>query len=229
MKSSVTTRIFPTCLSKKLMQICEIFFSLQGESSYAGLPCIFIRLAGCNLTCNYCDTAYSREPGRDYCLDEILREIGKHDCKLVEITGGEPLLQQEVLELMEHLEKHNYTVLLETNGTQSIQNVPNFVHVIIDVKLEGSGHSGSFMEANLQWLRQGWDEIKFVVSDETDFGAAISFLKQHRLSGHTILFSPVWEKLQLPQLADWIKQTGMPLRLNLQLHKVIWDKQQRGV
>jgi len=203
------------------MNICEIFFSIQGESTYAGLPCIFIRLAGCNLRCTYCDTQDSYETAAQWSIDGIIEEIGKYGCKLVEITGGEPLLQEGTIELMERLNSEGYTILLETNGSLSIQKVPSFVHIIIDVKLPGSGHQDSFEQKNLQWLKAGWDEIKFVITDRADFETALNFINTNKLNAHTLLFSPVANKLKPVVLSDWIKATGLPIRLNLQLHKII--------
>lgn len=203
------------------MKICEIFFSIQGESSFAGLPCIFIRLADCNLRCSYCDTPQSYENGEEYTLEEVMEEIGRFDCKLVEVTGGEPLLQKEVIELMDTLNSAGYKILLETNGSQSVENVPSFVRIIIDVKLPGSGHPDSFLTANLQWLKDGWDEIKFVITDRLDFDTALAFIENNNLNPNYYLFSPVTDKLKPVVLAEWIKETGLPLRLNLQLHKII--------
>lgn len=203
------------------MNICEIFFSLQGESTFAGLPCVFIRLAGCNLCCTYCDTPESFETADQYSLDRILEEVRKYGCRLVEITGGEPLLQDDTIELMERLNSEGFNILLETNGSLSIQKVPSCVHIIIDVKLPGSGHPDSFFMENLQWLKPGWDEIKFVITDRADFETAISFIKTNNLDTHTLLFSPVAEKLKPAILSDWIKATGLSIRLNLQLHKLL--------
>ena len=203
------------------MNICEIFFSLQGESTYAGLPCIFIRLAECNLRCNYCDSKYSYKTAAELSFEQVMEEVRKYNCKLVEITGGEPLLQVDSVELMEMLEDENYTVLLETNGTQTLQPVPDDVHIIMDVKLPGSGHADSFYLPNLQWLKEGWDEIKFVVSDRADFDFALNFIETNRLQKHILLFSPVVDKLEPSLLAEWIMETKFPLRLNLQLHKLL--------
>lgn len=203
------------------MQICEIFYSLQGESTYAGLPCIFIRLAGCNLRCDYCDTPQSLAEGHEYTLDQILEEIQVYPAKLVEITGGEPLIQPDCIELTERLEQAGFTILMETNGSCSVQPVPNSVHLIIDVKLPGSGAGGSFLVDNLQWLKAGWDEFKFVVSDRYDFDYALDFIKEQKLDEHILLFSPVSDRLDPSLLAKWILQSGLPLRLNLQLHKLL--------
>lgn len=203
------------------MNICEIFYSIQGESTYAGLPCIFIRLAECNLRCNYCDTKYSYEPGTEMSVAQVLDEISRYDCSLVEITGGEPLLQFDFAELMEALDIAGYTVLLETNGTVSIKPVPNAVRIIIDFKLPGSGHPDSFHLPNLQWLKEKHDEFKFVVTDRQDFETALAFIREHKLEHHILLFSPVSDKLSPATLADWILESGLPLRLNLQLHKYL--------
>lgn len=203
------------------MNICDIFFSLQGESTFAGLPCIFIRLAECNLRCSYCDTPESYGTISQYSIDRILEEIKQYGCKLVEITGGEPLLQPETIELMEKLNSAGYIILLETNGSLSIQQVPSFVHVIIDVKLPGSDQPDSFDMANLQWLKEGWDEIKFVITNRADFEAAINFINTNKLTNHILLFSPVTGKLKPTILTDWIKVTGLPIRLNLQLQKLL--------
>ncbi len=203
------------------MNICDIFFSLQGESTFAGLPCTFIRLAGCNLRCAYCDTPESFQDGVVYSFEQILSEVRKFGCKLVEITGGEPLLQPETIELMERLNAEGYLILLETNGSHSIQQVQSFVHIIIDVKLPGSGHPDSFHMPNLQWLKENWDELKFVITDRADFDAAIKFINANNLQKHTLLFSPAAEQLKPSILTDWIKTTGLPIRLNLQLHKLL--------
>jgi 7-carboxy-7-deazaguanine synthase len=211
------------------MNICEIFYSIQGESTFAGLPCIFIRLSGCNLRCKYCDTIYSYEPGIDYTIDQILQEISQFNSKLVLITGGEPLLQEETIELMECLHTAGYQVLLETNGSQPIQQVPSFVYVILDVKLPGSGYPDSFLMANIDWIKESWDELKFVISDKADFDFACDFIKTQNLMNHKLLFSPITDKLNPAILADWIKELDFPVRLNLQLHKIIWDKNTRGV
>jgi 7-carboxy-7-deazaguanine synthase len=203
------------------MNICEIFFSIQGESTRAGLPCIFIRLAECNLRCNYCDTQYSYDKAKDMGIDRILEEIRPYNATLVEITGGEPLLQPDAIELMQRLKTAGYTILLETNGSQSIRTVPAGVHIIIDVKTPSSGHPDSFHLPNLQWLEQGRDEIKFVVSDRDDFDFALNFIQAHKLEGHILLISPVSGKLDPALAAAWIMEAGLPLRLNLQLHKIL--------
>jgi len=211
------------------MNVCEIFYSIQGESSFAGLPCIFIRLSGCNLRCTYCDTTYSYEPGKDFTIDQILQEISRFNCKLVMLTGGEPLLQELSIDLLESLCALDYEVLLETNGSLSVRTVPSAVHLIVDVKLPGSGHSDSFLPDNLLWLKADKDELKFVISDRNDFDFAIAFISAQNLQKYRLLFSPVTEKIKPAVLAEWIKETALPIRLNLQLHKLIWDKNIRAV
>ena len=151
------------------LNICEIFYSLQGESTYSGLPCIFIRLSGCNLRCSWCDTTYTWSNGKEMSIEQILQEIRKYPCSLVEITGGEPLLQKRTIELMEILHQEKYRILLETNGTQSLQNVPDYVVKIVDVKCPGSGFGESFLMENLNFLLPV-DEIKFVhFAEEKNF------------------------------------------------------------
>jgi len=203
------------------MFVNDIFFSIQGESTFAGLPCIFIRLAGCNLNCLYCDTPESREDGTDYTLEQILSTIRNYNCSLVEITGGEPLLQSETIVLMEKLHAENYTVLLETNGSISLREVPNHVHAIVDVKLPGSGREDTFLPENIFLLKTGRDELKFVILDRADFDHAVKFISENKLFNYILLFSPVSDKLNPAVLADWIMKSGLPLRLNLQLHKLL--------
>lgn len=211
------------------MQVCEIFYSIQGESSFSGLPCIFIRLTGCNLRCIYCDTPYSYDQGTDYTIDAILKEISVYKCKLVLITGGEPLYQAQTHELIESLHAAGYEILLETNGSYSIEQVQPYVHTIIDVKLPGSGESNSFFLPNIMYLKKDMDEIKFVISDRFDFDTAIQFINQHNLHNHSLLFSPMTDKLAPAVLVEWIKDTSLRVRLNLQIHKIIWDKDTRAV
>jgi len=211
------------------MHVCEIFHSIQGESTQAGLPCIFIRLSGCNLRCRYCDTAYAWEGGEELANSQILQRISQYPTKLVEITGGEPLCQPDVFILLEELDKAGYTVLLETNGSLSVQKVPSQVRIIMDYKLPGSGQPDSFLIENLQYLKSGWDELKFVITNHNDFDYALHAIDQYKLHGHTLLFSPVQGKLKPAVLSEWIVASGYPLRLNLQLHKYIWKDKQRGV
>ena len=213
-----------------MLNISEIFCSIQGESTYAGLPCIFIRLAGCNLRCDYCDTTYSFESDISLSTNDIITKVKEYDpIKLVEITGGEPLLQPEVYQLIESLNKDGYTILLETNGSISLKNVPEYVIKIVDVKCPGSSEENSFLLENLEYINKEKDEIKFVLSDNFDYNWAKDFVMKYNLKDYEILFSPVSEKLEPQDLAKWIIDDKLPVRMQLQLHKIIWDKDKRGV
>ena len=213
-----------------MLELSEIFYSIQGESTYAGLPCIFIRLASCNLRCNYCDTTYSYESEITLSINDITTKVKEHDpVKLVEITGGEPLLQPEVFQLFESLHKNGYTILLETNGSISLKDIPEYVIKIVDVKCPGSGEENSFLIENLEYINKKKDEIKFVLSDNFDYNWAKKFMINYKLNDYEILFSPVSEKLKPQDLAKWINEDKLPVRMQLQLHKIIWDKDERGV
>lgn len=203
-----------------MLKVSEIFFSLQGESTHAGRPCIFIRLSGCNLECRYCDTRYALDEGKEMEMHQILTEINQYPCRLVEITGGEPLCQPASIKLMQRLLEQGYQVLLETNGSLRLDAVPKEVARIVDVKLSGSGHSGCFLLENLK-LMQSHDEIKFVILDRQDYLEAVDFVKKHILSGGKILFSPVSDTLAPTLLAQWILEDGLDVRFQLQLHKVL--------
>ncbi|MCF7793389.1 MAG: radical SAM protein [Candidatus Cloacimonetes bacterium] len=212
------------------MQLTEIFYSLQGESTFAGLPCIFIRTAGCNLRCKYCDTTYSYQEGYSLSVEQIINEIKKYDpIKLVEVTGGEPLLQDDIYELFDTLHKLGYKILLETNGSVFLNRVQDFVTKIVDVKAPGSGFEDSFLQENLDYLRKDKDQIKFVISDRFDYTWSKNFIENNKLQDHKVLFSLVLSSLQPRQLAEWIIEDKLPVRLQLQLHKYIWEKDQRGV
>ncbi|HHE40612.1 MAG TPA: radical SAM protein [Candidatus Cloacimonetes bacterium] len=210
------------------MELSEIFYSLQGESSYAGLPCVFVRLAGCNLRCIYCDTKYAYEPEFTLSVKGILREVEKyHPVKLVEITGGEPLFQKGSIELMELLLNKNYKVLLETNNSISLEAVPDQVIKIVDFKTPSSGMSNNMLFDNVRFLN-AHDELKFVISDRRDFDWALMIIKKYNLLKFRILFSPVFRKLDSTTLAEWILKAKFEIRMNLQLHKVLWGNK-RGV
>lgn len=221
--------------TEQVLTVSELFFSIQGESTYAGLPCVFIRLAGCNLRCDYCDARYSyEETGRDLALTEIIAYVDQHPGAMVEITGGEPLLQNNVIPLMERLLAANRLVLLETNGSLDISKVPPGVTVIMDVKCPGSGMSQSFRPENLTALRIG-DEIKFVLTSRHDYEWAVSFIRDHDLiptsnaqSAQPLLFSPVPNLLPPAELAEWILHDRLPVRLQAQLHKILWPGIDRG-
>ena len=206
----------------------EIFYSIQGESTFFGLPCVFVRLTGCNLRCRYCDTQYAYEEGRLLSVDEILRQVKSHGCNLVEITGGEPLLQTEVPELAEKFAKEHMKVLLETNGTQDISRTSEGVIRIMDIKCPSSGEADKTDWQNIDRLNTN-DEVKFVLADREDFDWACKVIdKHHLLDKTTVLISPVYGKLQPAQLAEWVIEKKMPVRLQLQMHKIIWGNK-RGV
>lgn len=213
-----------------MLVVNEIFFSIQGESSFAGRPCVFIRLTGCDLRCAWCDTAYAFHQGSRRSEDDVVAEVLGHNCDLVELTGGEPLLQRGVFSLMRRLQAAGKTVLLETGGHKPIDDVPSGVIRIIDVKCPGSGETSKVHWANLDRLAPT-DEVKFVVGDRSDYEFAVSCLTAHDLARRvsTILFSPVHGKLHPKQLSEWILKDGIPVRLQLQLHKHIWSPETRGV
>ena len=226
------------------MYIIEIYKSVQGESSFAGLPCIFVRLAGCNLRCTWCDSEYTFTSGRKASLDEVMTEVKKlAPVKLVEITGGEPMLQErEVVPLMERLLKEGYEVLIETSGERPLATVPTSVHKIVDVKCPGSGEGGSFRLENLAALTTN-DEVKFVIADRADYDFARDFVRVHGLESHVgdVLFSPAFRKdagptrdagnclLDPRELVEWILADGLRVRLGLQIHKFIWEPMLKGV
>lgn len=226
------------------MQITEIYKSLQGESSYAGLPCIFVRLTGCNLRCDWCDSEYTFTGGRKMTVEEVEREVRKlAPVQLVEITGGEPMLQEEdVLELMRRLLAASYALLLETSGERPLARVPKEVVKIVDVKCPHSGEAGTFRMENLEALTPR-DEVKFVLSDRADYEFARDFAHEHGLvkRAGSVIFSPAFRKdatgardashclLDPRELADWILADGLPVRLGLQIHKFIWAPETQGV
>ena len=208
----------------------EMFFSIQGESVYAGCPCIFIRLTGCNLRCSYCDTQYAYEAGRILLLDDIIDRISSFPCRLVEITGGEPLLQADTPELIFRLLSGGYQVLMETNGSLSIDSVDSRCIKIVDVKCPGSGESHRCDMQNLSRMDAG-DQLKFVICHRQDYDYARSIVKQipAAVPAHHILFSPAAGIMKPADLAGWILQDGLGVRLQLQLHRILWPDIDRGV
>jgi 7-carboxy-7-deazaguanine synthase len=223
------------------MFVTEIFRSIQGESSYAGLPCVFVRLTGCNLRCRWCDTAYAFYGGTKMEVEEVLARVGELSGEaaggLVELTGGEPLLQPECVPLAERLLTAGHTVLVETSGERPVAALPREVVKIVDVKCPDSGEGGTFRLENLQALDRK-DEIKFVISNRQDYEFARNFTFEHGLSGRVgqVLFSPVfadplgtWPGMEARQLAEWILADRLPVRLGMQMHKFIWDPAARGV
>lgn len=228
------------------MIVTEIFKSIQGEGSRAGLPCVFVRLTGCNLRCTWCDTAYAFHGGAKQSVDEVLRRVhelsgangaGSAKIKLVEITGGEPLLQSETPALAARMLSDGFTVMIETSGERYIGDLPPATIKIVDVKCPDSGEPDTFNAKNLDALSAN-DEVKFVISSRRDYEFARDFAAQHRLSErvHEVLFSPVfpdpagaWPGLEPRELAEWMLADGLTARLGLQLHKFIWDPATRGV
>jgi 7-carboxy-7-deazaguanine synthase len=211
------------------MKVCEIFASIQGESTYAGLPCIFVRLTGCNLRCSYCDTKYAYDEGLEMTVEEIMGCVRGYGLNLVEITGGEPLLQPDVLPLILQLLDSGVNVLVETNGSMEIGDVDKRAAIIMDVKTPGSGMSDSVLIANFDLLKR-IDEVKFVITDRSDYEWARELVRQHRLSDKcSVLFSPAYLQLESAYLSGWIIDDKLPVRLNLQLHKYIYSPDQRGV
>ncbi|MBL7075880.1 MAG: 4Fe-4S cluster-binding domain-containing protein [Kiritimatiellae bacterium] len=205
------------------VQVAELFESIQGESSYAGLPCFFVRLAGCNLNCDYCDTPAACSDGDSMAIDDVVSACLASSVPLIEITGGEPLQQEGVGPLAEAIcGACDKTVLVETNGTCDISRIPDGAIAIVDVKTPGSGMAGTFDEANLDRLRSS-DEVKFVLCDRRDYDWAVEFVCEHELSKRcsTVLFSPAWDQLDPARLAGWLLADGLPVRLQVQLHKVL--------
>ncbi len=226
------------------MTIIEIYRSIQGESSFAGVPCIFVRLAACNLRCTWCDSEYTFYGGRKMAVEDIEQEITRlAPSGLIEFTGGEPMLQErELVPMMERLLARGYTLLIETSGERPLENVPKAVHKIVDVKCPGSGEGGSFRESNLATLSH-IDEVKFVLTDREDYEFARDFNRQHGLDSivNSVIFSPAFSKTPSTQrdtsnaqldprlLAEWILQDGLNVRLGLQIHKFIWEPALKGV
>jgi 7-carboxy-7-deazaguanine synthase len=212
-----------------MLKINEIYASIQGESSHTGLPCIFIRLTGCNLRCTWCDTAYAFNKGDDLTVEETIQKVETFSLPLVEITGGEPLMQEEVYPLMDKLLEIGYRVMLETGGALPIDKVPEKVIKILDIKCPGSGEDNKNHLKNLKLLAPH-DEVKFVLLDRADYEWSRDLLKKLALpSSIQILFSPVFDKLDLKDLSEWILEDRLPVRLQTQLHKVIWNKNATGV
>jgi 7-carboxy-7-deazaguanine synthase len=228
------------------MHITEIFKSIQGEGTRAGLPCIFVRLTGCNLRCTWCDTSYAFHGGQTMTVEEVLERVAilnrrpvgvPASLPLVELTGGEPLLQKEIYPLAEHLLDAGYTVMIETSGERFIGDLPKEVIRIVDVKCPDSGEPDTFDMRNLGELNEK-DEVKFVISSRKDYEFARDFSREHKLEArvHAVLFSPVtddpqgkWQGLEPRELVAWMLEDGLGARLGMQLHKIVWDPAMRGV
>jgi len=213
-----------------MLTVNEIFHSIQGESTFAGEPCVFVRLTACDLRCSWCDTVYAFHEGRKMSVDEVLTEIGRYECPTVEVTGGEPLLQQDVYALMSRLLQDGKRVLLETGGHRSIEHVPAGVIRIVDVKCPASGECDKMDWANLQRL-SATDQVKFVIKDRRDYEFARDLVVREQLRARAgcVLFSPVHGVMNPRELAEWILADRLPVRLQLQAHKYIWSPDARGV
>lgn len=213
-----------------MLTVFEIYESIQGESTHAGRPCVFVRLAACDLRCAWCDTPYAFSGGKKQSVDDVLREVGAFGARVVEITGGEPMLQREVTVLMQRLLDTGHEVLLETGGHIPLDDVPEPVVAIVDVKCPGSGESAKMHWPNLEQLSPH-DEVKFVIADRVDFEYACEVVKRYDLTGRAaaVLFSPVHGALEPAELARWILAARIPVRLQLQQHKYIWSPETRGV
>ena len=213
-----------------MLTVNEVFYSIQGESSYAGRRCVFVRLTACDLRCSWCDTPYAFHEGSKRSLDSVLAEVDAFGCSLVEVTGGEPLLQEDVYPLMEALLARGRTVLLETGGHRSTARVPTTVITILDIKCPGSGESDKTDWANVERLRTH-DEVKFVIKDRRDYEYARDVIAHHELARRAaaIHLSPVHGVMDARSLAEWVLADNLPVRVQLQLHKYIWDSATRGV
>ncbi|MBZ5639574.1 MAG: radical SAM protein [Acidobacteriia bacterium] len=212
-----------------VLRISEIFHSIQGESTHAGLPCVFVRLAGCNLRCRWCDSAYAFHGGRAMTVAEVVAEVERYGCPLVEVTGGEPLFQADALPLMAELLRRGRRVLLETGGSLPIEGVPDGVIRILDVKCPGSGEAESNRWENLESLRPV-DEVKFVIAGREDYVWAAGQVRRRGLADRgTVLFSPAHGEIEPGELARWVLEDALPVRVQIQLHKVLWPGVERGV
>lgn len=215
--------------SDNSLKINEIFYSIQGESLQSGKPCIFIRLTYCNLRCSYCDTEYAFFEGNEMSISEILQNVKQYPCKLVEITGGEPLIQKNVLILMRLLCDQGYDVMIETAGHLDISVIDRRVKRIMDIKCPSSGESTKNRWSNIQHLQQT-DEVKFVVGSDDDLEWARNIIDTYDLCNRCpVLFSPVFNKMNYRRLAEWVLRSQLPVRMQIQLHKLIWEPDRRGV
>ncbi len=212
------------------MKVNEIFYSIQGESSFSGWPCVFIRLTACNLRCSYCDTAYAFHEGKEMSLSEILGALSKYPARLALVTGGEPMLQNSVHDLFGALLDRGYTVCVETGGQIPLGSVDARVHKIVDFKCPSSGMTQHNDYTNVECLSSR-DEVKFVVGDRVDFEWACEIVRKHDLPSRagTVLFSPVYGRLPYDQLAGWVLDCGLHVRMQLQIHRIVWPEIIRGV
>lgn len=213
-----------------MLRVTEIFRSIQGESTHSGRPCSFIRLTGCPMRCVWCDSAYTFTGGQPQTIESIMDQVRAFGCNLVEITGGEPLAQEEVFTLIERLCDERYEVLVETGGYFSTERIDPRAKIILDVKCPGSGEDTQNHWPNLDRLRQGRDEVKFVIASQEDWVYARNVIEQNQLDKRTtVLISPAWDEVDLQSLAGWVSSSGLDVRMQLQLHKYVWGPEARGV
>jgi 7-carboxy-7-deazaguanine synthase len=214
-----------------VLRVTEIFRSIQGESTHAGRPCTFVRLTGCPMRCVWCDSEYTFTGGEHFSIDSIVAQVNSLGCKLVEVTGGEPLAQRKAFELIEHLCNDGFEVLVETGGYVSTEGLDPRATVILDIKCPASGEEARNDWSNLERLRSDKDEVKFVIADEDDWNYAQRLIREKDLESRTkaVLISPVWNQVNLEQMANWIAGSGLDVRMQLQLHKYIWGPEVRGV
>ena len=214
-----------------MLRVTEIFRSIQGESTHAGRPCTFVRLTGCPMRCVWCDSEYTFTGGDHVSIDNIMAQVNAFGCKLVEVTGGEPLAQQQASKLIERLCDEGYEVLVETGGYVSTAGLDPRAKVILDIKCPASGEEARNDWSNLERLRADKDEVKFVIADEADWLYAKSLIEKHDLESRTnaVLISPAWGLVDLQALADWVAGSGLKVRMQLQLHKYIWGPDVKGV
>ena len=212
------------------LKVNEVYYSIQGESTWAGLPCVFVRLTACDLRCTYCDTEYAFYEGKKRLLDDVLAEVLAFDCPLVELTGGEPLLQKNSLVLMKALCDAGKTVLIETSGAHDISKIDPRVHRIMDLKTPGSGECKRNLWSNIDHLAKR-DEVKFVIGSREDYEWSREQVLAHRLAERvqTVLFSTIFNRIEPVQVVDWLLEDKLPVRFQLQMHKFIWDPKQKGV
>ena len=214
-----------------MLRVTEIFRSIQGESTHAGRPCTFVRLTGCPMRCSWCDSEYTFTGGEQLSIEDVLSQVRDFGCPLVEVTGGEPLAQREAFDLIKRLCDEDYEVLIETGGYVSTEDLDQRAKVILDVKCPASGEAERNHWPNLTRLRPETDEVKFVVADRADWDFAREVVQDYGLEkrAKSILISPAWEQIDLQDLAQWIVESGMNLRMQLQMHKYIWGADARGV
>lgn len=214
-----------------MLRVTEIFRSIQGESTHAGRPCTFVRLTGCPMRCVWCDSEYTFTGGDHYSLEDIVARVRGFECRLVEITGGEPLAQRKAFDLIRQLCDEGFEVLVETGGYVSTADVDERAKVILDVKCPASGEEPRNHWPNLEHLRADKDEVKFVIADRGDWDYAQTVIQKYDLqtTAKAILISPAWEQIDLKTLADWVSASGLNVRMQLQLHKYIWGPDVRGV